>query len=309
MLPSASSSHVRSWHAWLVTQPATASWALSPPLNLSLKTPPRCSRFPTPGDTSLPPPHFPRHPPPAPQPGQDVPTWPRVPRAGWERPRSHGTDPLRMLQPGHPQPLINRASARPPRAHHKPDPRTTVASFPLPTQAGSHRDGFGGSVPPSPQEGGFGAVRVGEAAQGGAETGRGEGRDGEQVVGRSPISATSARQPGHSHDFILIFFCFLSAFSTGPFRINYKSVTGRNHKPSPRGSCHGPGLTPHSPCHRTAAVLGRQAGGCGDRDKHGGMSPCARPGDDTTSLSHITPSPPTTGQMTNKSHLPRWIQT
>lgn len=204
-----------------VTQPPTASWALSLPPNLSLKTPPRCRRFPAPGDASLPPPHFPHHPPPAPRPGQDVPTWPRVPRAGWGRPRSHGTDPLRMLQPGHPQPLAARE-----------EPTGFSLGPPCPPQARpAHRVVWEpqGCVwwvcAASPQEGVLGAARVGEAAGEGAEMGRGEGRDGEQAGGRSPISAGSPRQPGHSHDFV---FCFLITLSTGPFRTNYKPGTGGN---------------------------------------------------------------------------------
>lgn len=210
-----------------------------------------------------------------------------------------------MLQPGHPRPLTTREQLQP----SPPVPTTSQTHAPRwhrplsPPRLEATGMGLVGLRPPHPKKVVLGLS--GWVKQLGEGLRRAEVREG---MGRSPISATSAWQPGHSHDFILTFFCFLITFSTGPFRINYKSVTGRNHKPSPRGSWHGPGLTPHSPCRGTAAVLGRQAGGCGDRDKHG-MSPCARPGDDTASFSHITPSPPTTGQMMNRSHLPRWIQT
>lgn len=66
--------------------------------------------------------------------------------------------------------------------------------------------------------------------------------------------------------------------------------------------------SPHTPPHGTMEGLGCQ-GGC--NESHG-MCPHARPGDDTMSLTHITPSPPITarnGQTKSRLQLPCWIHT
>lgn len=105
--PNDSRSHARSCLARHV-----ASWALLPPLNLSLKTPSSVRSVPITRRCFAPTPAFPPLSSPPLPPGQDIPTWSCVPQAGWERPRSHRTaawlDPLRMLQPGCPQTLDAR---------------------------------------------------------------------------------------------------------------------------------------------------------------------------------------------------------
>lgn len=75
--PNDGRSHSRSWHAWLVMRPVRASWALLLPLNLSLKTPSLVWPVPITRRCFAPTPAFP----PPPPPGQDVPTWLRMP--GW----------------------------------------------------------------------------------------------------------------------------------------------------------------------------------------------------------------------------------
>jgi len=163
---------------------------------------------PTTGRCFTPTPVFPSPVHPPPPPGQDIPTWSRVPRAGWERPRSHGTvawpDPLRMLQRGRP---------RPPTAREEPTgfslaPQEDLAA---PTASQTHAPqqqqllspagpGAAGHVPAG-REAVWqvcalltprmfsGDCRGGGSRWGGTEMGRGEGKDGEQAAGRSSISA------------------------------------------------------------------------------------------------------------------------
>lgn len=88
--PSNDRSHTHSWRVGFMAWPARASWALFPPLNSSLKTPSSVRPVPIARRRFTPTPAFP---PPSPRPppaGRDVPTWPCMPQAGWERPRSHG---------------------------------------------------------------------------------------------------------------------------------------------------------------------------------------------------------------------------
>lgn len=76
----------------------------------------------------------------------------------------------------------------------------------------------------------------------------------------------------------------------------------------PRGKPSRVLTSPHTPPPGTMEGLGCQGG---YNESHG-MCPHARPGDDTVSLSHITPSPPITarnGQTKSRLQLPCWIHT